>query len=60
MSIYIIGYSSILLTLGMISTILSSLYSIICMDIKRIVAYFSVILMSIIFISLFLSTGVSS
>jgi len=51
MGIEVKGYTSVLITLGILSIIISSLYSIIVTDIKRIIAYFSVILMSTIFVN---------
>lgn len=53
-------YEKVLVVLGIVSVLISSLYSIISTDIKRIIAYCSVILMSIIFISVLLDEKIGS
>lgn len=47
-----LGYIDICITIGLVSLILSSIYSMMTLDLKKVIAYSSVILMSLIFIAI--------
>lgn len=47
-----LGYIDICITMGLVSLILSSIYSMMTLDLKKVIAYSSVILMSLIFIAI--------